>query len=272
MKTKNKISDDVSKKLEVTIEQALEQIQSEEQFTNIKNDDAEEQNKSKRKKNSKDSERDERKDSVLKCSSASHIIAIVKWDKDKDDDTELPSRVEIPDNILIDDYNMDTIGDWLTDTVGYCHKQFSLSWPEYHENHEQFCEWEIEKAHIYDKTDPDFDYRGLYDKGDHIYFVRHSKQYNQKRLYDLKIRTIYPRELIGMLEDGSCQVIGMNEKNQIFDDIKLATSFYKSIQAESDEDYDENTGKKRRKRKSSKTEDDDNINEYIDNIDNNEDE
>lgn len=51
----------------------------------------------------------------------------ILWDIDIDDDDatletiELPSEVEIPDNIDEDD-----IADYLSDLTGYCHKGFRL--------------------------------------------------------------------------------------------------------------------------------------------------
>lgn len=249
----SKISDAITEKLEEAIMQEpfaeLLQLKKAE----------EEKEKPKRKRRTKEEmeQSSNQKDdgSILKCGTPSHIIATVEWEQDKDDDTVLPTKVEIPDSILIDDYDSETISDWLSNTVGYCHKGFSLSWPERHQTHDEFCQWEIEKAHLEGKEDPDFDFRLLYVKGDKIYLVRHHKELKIKRLYVLKLRTIYPRMMVGTEDKQCCQVIGMKEKDNIFINKKDATDYFNTIKANVEVEQNEETGKKKRKRSKSSEED-----------------
>lgn len=49
----------------------------------------------------------------------------IKWVIDEEDmfDFELPSSVNIPDGLSDDD---DAISDYITDSIGFCHKGFEL--------------------------------------------------------------------------------------------------------------------------------------------------
>ena len=192
----------------------------------------------------------EEDNTIYRVETPTHITAFVEWDKDESDDQVLPSTVQIPDDILVGDYDLDTIGDWLSNTIGYCHKGFTIKFPDHHDTFEDFCKWEIEKAHFDGKIEPDFDFRTLYKTGERIFFIRYNAKQNNKVLYDLTLRTIYPRTLVGMLDNGSCQLINFKEKDRIFYDKKSAMKFYRTLKAKANEDYDENTGKKKRKRKS----------------------
>ena len=58
----------------------------------------------------------------------------IKWDTDGDMELleELPTEVEIPDNLIDDDEDFDEdyyysdISDWLSDEYGFCHNGFDL--------------------------------------------------------------------------------------------------------------------------------------------------
>lgn len=49
----------------------------------------------------------------------------IQWDTDGDDDifSELPSEIEIPEDMT----DEEGISDYITDLVGYCHKGFELA-------------------------------------------------------------------------------------------------------------------------------------------------
>ena len=51
----------------------------------------------------------------------------ILWDVDEDE-IDLPNEVEIPNNIS--DLDMDEIGDWLSETYGFCHYGFSIEYQE----------------------------------------------------------------------------------------------------------------------------------------------
>lgn len=55
----------------------------------------------------------------------------IQWDIDYPEElpTALPTDIEIPDDIIIeDDYEatLDAISDYITDCTGYCHKGFEV--------------------------------------------------------------------------------------------------------------------------------------------------
>ena len=239
---KKKISSEVSKELENTVEEALNKLNPIEQLL------SEGVKVSKEKKNN----------DVLPCKGNSHIIATVDWDID--DDTVLPSNVEIPDSILKDEYNSETISDWLSDTVGYCHKGFSLSWPDHHKDHDEFCQWEIEKAHLEGKSEPDFDYRNFYQQGDKVYLVRYYDKIKIKEVLYLTLRTIYPRSMVGVIDKQCCQCMSISDRDNIFYNHIDAMNYFNSIEADVTDEYNEDTGKKKRKRK--KAEEDEDITDY----------
>ena len=267
----SKISDSVSDQLENAAQEALEHM-GVDPFTQLMNagieyeqDKEEKADKPKRKRRTKAEMEAARQedtpkvdDSILTTDKSSHIIAIVDWDQDKDDDNKLPTKVQIPDDILVGDYDMETVSDYLTNTVGYCHKGFEILFPSHHDSHEQFCQWEIEKAHLNGRPEPDFDYRNFYEKGSTVWFVRYHEKYKTKEIMKLYLRTIYPRMMVGCLDKGYCECIGIQEKDNIFFNQRDAMDFFNSLQGNPEDSYDENTGKKKRKRKS-KDEDDEDV-------------
>ena len=209
----NNISDNISEKLEDAMQEALDMMDN--PFEQLR------QEKTVKVKSKKDS----------------HIVATVEWDTD-DKDVNIPKKIDIPDSILIDDYNSETVSNYLSDYTGFCHKGFTLSWPERHENLEEFCQWEIEKAHLYDKEEPDFDYRMFYSNGDHVYLVRHFEEVHKKEILYLKIRKIYARMMIGTVDKQCSQCIGFSERDNIFFNKFDAVNYFNSIQAEDIEDGD----------------------------------
>lgn len=50
------------------------------------------------------------------------IAEMIEWDKDEDDNTELPKTIEIPEGMI----DEDKISDYLSEQTGYCHKGFSI--------------------------------------------------------------------------------------------------------------------------------------------------
>jgi hypothetical protein len=67
----------------------------------------------------------------------------------------------------------------------------------------------------------------------------------------LKIRKIYPRMLIGTFNNQWSQCIGISERDNIFLNQIDADNYFKSINAENIDEYEE-SGKKKRKRKNNK--------------------
>ena len=176
-----------------------------------------------------------------------HVMACVDWDTD-DEEITIPKMVPIPDNILVDDYSLDTVSDYLSDLTGYCHKGFTICKPD-GLSHDDFCKWELYHAHLMSLEDPDFDFRNFYLKGDYVYLVRHYETINSKTMDRLYLRTIYPRMMVGVSDNSFCECIGMNELNNIFTDYTDAKKFYDTVDGISEEEYDVKTGKNKSKRK-----------------------
>lgn len=116
-------------------------------------------------------------------------------------------------------------------------------------NHDEFCEWELEKAKLKGLENPEFDFRNFYEKGQTIYYILILRGgINTKELKKLKIRTIYPRMLVCNEEKACCQCIGYSDRDLIFDTPKDADTIYKTIKM-TDEKELEKAQKKKKSRK-----------------------
>ena len=97
-------------------------------------------------------------------------------------------------------------------------------------DHDEFCEWELEKAKLKNLENPEFDFRNFYEKGQIIYYIHILRGgINTKELKKVKIRTIYPRMMICNEEKACCRCIGYNERDLIFDTPRDADVVYKTI-------------------------------------------
>ena len=102
---------------------------------------------------------------------------------------------------------------------------------------EEFCQRELDEARERNKEDPDWDYRNYYCKGQTVYVVRVYNYFlKEKKILTLKLRTVYPRMLIG-IDDFGCECIGFNERNNIFENIVDANTYYEGIDAETEEEF-----------------------------------
>ena len=103
-------------------------------------------------------------------------------------------------------------------------------------SHEEFCEWELQKAKINNLEQPDFDFRNFYEKGQTVYYIRIlNGNINTKELKRLKVRTIYPRAMVCNEEKTCCQCIGYEQRNLIFDNYVDANAAYDTINMEEEE-------------------------------------
>lgn len=55
----------------------------------------------------------------------------IRWDIDYDDNGNLPTEIEIPENVVkeaTDEYRIDdeVISDYITNLTGYCHQGFEI--------------------------------------------------------------------------------------------------------------------------------------------------
>ena len=95
-------------------------------------------------------------------------------------------------------------------------------------SYEEFCELELKKAAEKGYEDPEFDFRNFYEKGQTIYYVHVLPDYGEKEIIITKLRTIYPRMMVGATE-ACCQCIGYNDRNQVFLKKKDADTYYASL-------------------------------------------
>jgi len=105
-------------------------------------------------------------------------------------------------------------------------------------NFDEFCQWEMDKAKAEGLEQPDFDFRNIYDKGSIVYLVRRNRGITEAdsgqvgRLIPLTLRTIYPRCLIGIAEGRGCEVIGFNERDNVFSNRMDANDFIEVMSQE----------------------------------------
>lgn len=129
-------------------------------------------------------------------------------------------------------------------------------------DHDEFCEWELQKAQLKGLPEPDFDFRNFYEKGSIIYFVRIMEALGEKEVKKLYLRTIYPRLMVGSEEKGCCQCIGYNERDKVFLTPRDADAYCKSIKITAKYASEEpKSGRKRSKSTDEGVEDEDGLNE-----------
>lgn len=116
-------------------------------------------------------------------------------------------------------------------------------------SHEEFCEWELEKARLKGRENPDFDFRNFYEKGQVIYYILVLRGGIQtKELKKVKIRTIYPRMLVCTEEKACCQCIGYGDRDLIFETLQDANAVFKTINLRDEKEL-EKAQKKNKSRK-----------------------
>jgi hypothetical protein len=120
-------------------------------------------------------------------------------------------------------------------------------------DHDEFCQWELEKAKLKGVPEPEFDFRNHYEKGQIAYFVRVMPALGEKEVVKVILRTIYPRLMVGSEEKGCCHCIGYNDRDKVFLTPRDADIYYKSIKVTSK--YDSEEPKSRRKKNYSTDED-----------------
>ncbi len=94
---------------------------------------------------------------------------------------------------------------------------------------EEFCERELQQAKEKGYPEPDFDFRNFYEKGNTVYYVRVLESYGTKEIINMKLRTIYPRMMVGATESG-CQCVGYKERDQVFFKHHEAEAYSDSLQ------------------------------------------
>lgn len=88
-----------------------------------------------------------------------------------------------------------------------------------------------------DIIDPDFDFNDFYEEGQKIYYVQVFERLGTINLLELKLRTIYPRFLVGVSnksKQSTC--IGYDTKDFIFEDRGQALELYNSIEIDTKKD------------------------------------
>lgn len=90
------------------------------------------------------------------------------------------------------------------------------------DNSREFNEPRVEKY-------PGFDFTQTYSKGQTIFYVRVNDIIGEKELLELKLRTIYPKTLIGCIEKSYTQCIGPDTADRVFTNRNDALKCYNSI-------------------------------------------
>ena len=85
---------------------------------------------------------------------------------------------------------------------------------------------------------PGFDFNDYYEVGQKIFFIRVHESLGIKEFKELKIRTIYPKMIIGCEEKKSTQCIGPDSRDMIFTDRKLAVEAYDNMKIKVFKDTD----------------------------------
>lgn len=76
---------------------------------------------------------------------------------------------------------------------------------------------------------PGFDFNNYYAKGQKIFYLRIHESLGIKEIVELKIRTVYPKTIIGFREKGHALCIGPETSDMIFNQRKDAVNAYNSI-------------------------------------------
>lgn len=115
--------------------------------------------------------------------------------------------------------------------------------------HKEFCEAFLRKAHDKGYPDPDFDYRHEYFKGQKVYYAYANILTGEKTSIPLTVRTIYPRSMVLIEEQGMCRCVGYEDKDNIFltiteandrlDDIVVKAKFGPETDISDDDDEEQ---------------------------------
>lgn len=98
-------------------------------------------------------------------------------------------------------------------------------------SYEETCENDLKLAKEQNKEEPDFDFRNLYEKGDIVYYVLKTETFvKRKELVKLKLRTIYPRMMVGVEDNNAgCHCIGFKQKDMVFINLIDANAYYDAL-------------------------------------------
>lgn len=103
--------------------------------------------------------------------------------------------------------------------------------------YEEVCEKDLKEAKEQGKEDPDFDFRNLYEKGDEVYYVMVTDNFiKRKEMVRLKLRTVYPRMMVGVEESFGCHCIGFKQKDMVFINVVDANTYYDSLNEYTEEE------------------------------------
>lgn len=76
---------------------------------------------------------------------------------------------------------------------------------------------------------PGFNFNDYYEKGQKIFYIRIHEKLGVKELLELKLRTIYPKMLVGVIEKSHAVCIGPETKDRIFMKRNDAVKAYNAI-------------------------------------------
>lgn len=89
----------------------------------------------------------------------------------------------------------------------------------------EVCDTVLKKAQSNNLSDPDFDFRHYYSKGEIIYYVYNS-DINSPFIKELKINTVYPRIITAAEDKGMIYSIDYRDRDCIFRIKRDADEYY----------------------------------------------
>lgn len=94
---------------------------------------------------------------------------------------------------------------------------------------DQVADKEIVNAHAKGLSEPDFDFRTQYYKGDKIFFLRVMPTLGIKEILSLTVQSVFARTLTAFEPKSTCYVIPYKKRNQIFQNRAEALEQFEEI-------------------------------------------
>lgn len=97
---------------------------------------------------------------------------------------------------------------------------------------DDICREKLQEAIDKNLPDSDFDFREKYQKGNIVYFVEYNKFSNSVDYNKITITTVYPRFVVGFVDNGEAHPFGYSDRNNVFNLPKDAERYIKKLKKE----------------------------------------
>lgn len=94
---------------------------------------------------------------------------------------------------------------------------------------DDICREKLQEAIDKNLPDSDFDFREKYQKGNIVYFVEYNKFSNSVDYNKITITTVYPRFVVGFVDNGEAHPFGYSDRNNVFNLPKDAERYIKKL-------------------------------------------